>query len=110
VLYRPLLEMNGNWSWWGGQNTGQFVQLWQEMHAYFESKGVTNVLWDFSPNGWSGNYTQYYAGPANVDIVAWDAYPPSANDPTYGALVGLGKPILIAETGIGTSNNDAVAP
>src|ERR1019366_6604759 len=64
VLYRPFVELNGNWFWWGNQNTAQFIAAWQQMHAYFASKGVTNVLWVYNVNADTGNYTQYYPGAA----------------------------------------------
>lgn len=110
VLYRPFVELNGNWFWWGDQNTAQFIAVWQQMHAYFASKGVTNVLWVYNVNTGTGNYTQYYPGAAYVDVVSWDAYPPTSGDPTYTALAALGKPIMLAETGVESPNNNAVAP
>ena len=110
VLYRPFVELNGNWFWWGNQNTAQFIAAWQQMHAYFASKGVTNVLWVYNVNADTGNYTQYYPGAAYVDVVSWDAYPPTSGDPTYTALASLGKPIMLAETGVESPNNNAVAP
>jgi hypothetical protein len=109
VMYRPFGEMDGNWSWWGAQNPATMVTVWQQMHTYFVSKGVTNVLWVYNVNSWSGNYTQYYPGAAYVDIVSWDAYPPMPNDPTYPALETLNKPIMLAESGVETPNNNAVA-
>jgi hypothetical protein len=110
VLYRPFVEMNGTWFWWGGQQTTDMVTVQQQMHDYFVSKGVTNVLWVYNVNAGSGNYSQYYAGSAYVDVVSWDAYPPTAGDPTYPALAALGKPIMLGETGVESPNNNAVAP
>lgn len=110
VLYRPFVEMDGNWSWWGAQTPATMVLVQQQMHAYFVAKGVTNALWVYNVNAWSGNYTQYFPGAAYADIVSWDAYPPQSNDPTYAALVGLGKPIILAEAGVISANNSAVAP
>ena len=110
VLYRPLLEMNGNWSWWGDQPPAQMITVWQQMHDYFVSQGVTNVLWVYNVNSWTGNYTQYYPGDAYVDIVSWDAYPPTPGDPTYPALVSLNKPLILAESGVESPNNNTVAP
>jgi mannan endo-1,4-beta-mannosidase len=110
VLYRPLVEMNGNWSWWDDQPTAEMITVWQQMHSYFVSQGVTNVLWVYNVNSWTGNYTQYYPGAAYVDVVSWDAYPPTSGDPTYNALASLGKPIMIAESGVESPNNSAVSP
>jgi mannan endo-1,4-beta-mannosidase len=109
VLYRPFVELNGSWSWWEQQNQTTFITVWQQMHDYFVSKGVTNVLWVYNVNTSVGNYTQYYPGSAYVDIVSWDSYPPVAGDPTYAALATLNKPIMIAETGVHSPNNSIVS-
>jgi mannan endo-1,4-beta-mannosidase len=111
VLFRPFVELNGNWFWWGGQPTAQFVTVWQQMHDYLvKTKGLTNLLWVYNVNTGSGNYAAYYPGPTYVDIVSMDSYPPSAADvPMYNALLALGKPIIYAEIGP-NSNNSAVAP
>lgn len=111
VLFRPFVELNGNWFWWGGRPTAQFVTLWQQMHDYLvNTKGLTNLLWVYNVNTGSGNYAAYYPGPAYVDIVSMDAYPPSAADvPMYNALLALGKPIIYAEVGP-NANNSAAAP
>jgi hypothetical protein len=110
-LFRPFVELNGNWSWWGGLPTAQFTALWQYTWTRLvQTDGVTNALWVYNVNAWSGNYTAYYPGSAYVDIVSWDSYPPSASDaPWYNALVGLGKPIILAETGA-SSNASSVEP
>jgi mannan endo-1,4-beta-mannosidase len=111
ILFRPFVELNGNWFWWGGRPTAQFVTLWQQMHDYLvNTKGLSNLLWVYNVNTGSGNYAAYYPGPAYVDIVSMDAYPPSAADvPMYDALLALGKPIIYAEIGP-NANNSAAAP
>ncbi len=110
VLYRPFVELDGNWFWWGNQPTSQFVLVWKQMHDYFVSQGVTNILWVWNVNAWSGNYSQYYPGGDYVDIVSWDAYPPDPADHAYSAIESFGKPVMLAETGVETANNSAVAP
>ena len=90
-------------------------QIHRAMAVHFErdmvTDGVTNALWVYNVNAYSGNYTAYYPGSAYVDIVSWDSYPPTPIDRLwYNALVGLGKPIILAETGVLSSNNSAVAP
>jgi len=111
VLYRPFIELNGNWNWWGPQNftPQQFIQTWQQMHDYYASHGVTNVLWVYNVNCGSGNYIQYYPGAPYVDIVSEDCYPPYTSDPGYPALVALGKPMMFAEAGVHTANNSQVS-
>ncbi len=106
VMYRPFVELNGNWSWWAGQPTGEFIALWQYTYNYMvHTKGVTNALWIYNVNEDLGNYTAYYPGSSYVDIVSWDSYPPDAGDATwYNALATLGKPIILAEAGCTTNN------
>jgi mannan endo-1,4-beta-mannosidase len=111
VLYRPFVELNGDWSWWQNQDTKTFVAVWRQMHDYFVSKGVTNVLWVYNVNTGKGNYNEYYPGPNYVDVTSLDAYPPSARDAsTYRALLSLGQPILYGETGVTDPNNSRVDP
>ena len=112
VLLRPFVELDGNWFWWGHQPTAQFIALWQyTWNRIMVTDGVTNALWVYNVNAYSGNYTAYYPGSAYVDIVSWDSYPPTAIDTLwYNALVALGKPIILAETGVLSSDNSAVAP
>jgi hypothetical protein len=101
VLYRPLVELNGNWNWWGARDTATFITVWKQMHDYFVSKGVDNVLWVYNVNTGSGKYSQYYPGSSYVDIIAMDAYPPSKSDLSmYNAITPLGKPIMYAEMGV----------
>ena len=112
VMLRPFVELDGNWFWWGNQPTAQFIALWQyTWHRIMVTDGVTNALWIYNVNAYSGNYTAYYPGSAYVDIVSWDSYPPTSGDSTwYNALVGLGKPIILAETGVLSSDNSNVTP
>ena len=103
--------MNGNWSWCGAQPTSQFIELWKYTYDYLmHTKGVTNALWVYNVNAGVGNYTAYYPGSAYVDIVSWDAYPPRAGDSAYSAIANLGKPIILAESGVISANNNNVAP
>jgi mannan endo-1,4-beta-mannosidase len=110
VLYRPLVELNGNWSWWNGKDGATFVKIWQQMHDYYVSNGVTNILWVYNLNTARSNYSQYYPGSAYVDVVSIDAYPPSASDTSmYNSLIATGKPLMYAETGTHNSNNSAIS-
>jgi mannan endo-1,4-beta-mannosidase len=114
VIYRPLLEMNGNWMWWDNQNPATYVLLWQQMHDYFVANGVTNVLWFYCPNDGKGNYLGYYAGAQYVDIVGMDVY---SNTPAhdmnvgsgYAQLTSTGKPFIIGEAGVENGDNSTVA-
>jgi mannan endo-1,4-beta-mannosidase len=111
VLYRPFVELNGDWSWWQNQDAGTFAIVWQQMHDYFVSKGVTNVLWVYNVNTGKGAYTQYYPGANYVDVLSLDAYPPSKKDAsTYQALLTLNQPIIYGEIGVTDPNNSKVVP
>jgi Glycosyl hydrolase family 26 len=118
VLFRPFVEVDGNWVWWGAQPTAQFVALYQYTYnRIVKTDGVNNALWIYNVNIYSGNYLGdgngnggYYPGSTYVDIVSEDAYPPQANDPTYAALVTLGKPMILAEAGVKSPDNSSVAP
>ena len=110
VLFRPFLEVNGNWFWWGNQNPSQFIQFWQQTHNYLvNTKGVKNLLWVYNvATGW-GNYTTYYPGSNYVDVVSIDSYPPTTADASaYNALVPLGKPIIYAEMGAESAHQVAI--
>jgi hypothetical protein len=98
VIYRPFVEINGSWFWWGGQDPTTFKKLWVEVRQGLINRGVTNVLYLYNVNAGVGRYTDYYAGDEYVDIVSWDAYEPTQDGDEYTQLAALGKPIMLAET------------
>lgn len=108
VLFRPFIEINGNWNWYGAENATDFIAVWQDMHDYLmNTKGLKNVLWIYNVNDNVGQYMNYYPGSNYVDIVGLDvyAYPSSvvsfANaGGLYGDLVATGKPIIFPEIGL----------
>ncbi|MDR2751961.1 MAG: glycoside hydrolase family 26 protein, partial [Clostridiales bacterium] len=62
VLLRPFHESSGDWFWWGPSGCETdistheydpdiFIKNWQYIVEYFESKGVHNALYVYSPNG-----------------------------------------------------------
>jgi mannan endo-1,4-beta-mannosidase len=87
VLFRPLHEMNGDWFWWGQENSGyndtranHYKALWIDMYNYFKNtKGLNNLIWIYSPDQSAGYLTNYYPGNSYVDMVGLDAY---TNDPS----------------------------
>jgi mannan endo-1,4-beta-mannosidase len=123
VLFRPLMEMNGNWFWWGGQTPADFVKMWNYMftfinNAFVEAKANNNLLWVYSPNDASSGSaagcattssaastetqpaTCDYPGATDVDIVGLDVYtaaPDSITD--YQSMLTLGKPFAFTEIG-----------
>ena len=106
VLFRPLLEMNGNWSWFD-QTPAEFVAVWRDMFSYISLElGVTehNLLWVYAPGCSSGTSTRPpaadYPGRSYTDIVGLDCYvtdPLAISD--YKAMLNLGQPFAFAEIG-----------
>lgn len=108
-LFRPFVELDGNWSWWGARPTSQMIALWQySWQRLVQTDGVHNALWVYNVNYGEGNYAEYYPGKAFVDVVSLDAYPPLAGDAGYAALVQFQQPLILAEVGVQSSNNDKV--
>jgi mannan endo-1,4-beta-mannosidase len=102
VLWRPFHEMNGDWFWWNGKDTAAFNKAWRHMFDYYsKDKGLDNLLWVYGPN-MGGKVTNYYPGPAYVDMVGLDAYTDYIDSNTikgYSQLVRLGKPFGFSEYG-----------
>lgn len=115
VLWRPFHEMNGPWFWWGAQPQDQFIQLWRDEYDYFAQKGLTNLLWIYSPNipwdQWAIRADYFYPGDNYVDVVALDKYmkisetapqlgwgSTEAQD-GYQQLAQFNKPMMLAEFG-----------
>jgi beta-mannanase len=99
-LFRPYLEQNGNWFWWGSQDPSQFAAMWQMEHDYLVAQGLSNIIWVFAANTGVGNYSTYYPGSEYVDVVGLDAYPPSTADTqAWQQLGALRKPEIYAEAG-----------
>ena len=54
-----------------------YVAAYQHIYNVFKAQGVTNVIWVWTPTGYSGYYgtlSQYYPGNAYVDWVGYDPY------------------------------------
>lgn len=108
VLYRPLLEMNGDWYWWTKGKTSQYVRLWRMEFDYLtQTKGLHNLLFVWAPNAESGFYAEYYPGNDYVDVTALDFYEPIHGAPvpkmdgykTITEHIARSKPFGIAEFG-----------
>ena len=84
VLLRPMSEMNGNWSSWGGTVNGNqpadFIPAWRRMHDIFEQEGASNVLWVWAPNRDGSHadaaytFDTYYPGDEYVDYIGLCGY------------------------------------
>ena len=45
VLFRPFMEVNGDWFWWCEGSREEFVALWKYTHDYLTAQGIHNLLW-----------------------------------------------------------------
>jgi hypothetical protein len=115
ILVRLAHEMNDPYRYpWGPQNNQpqDFIAAWRHVVDRFRAAGADNVVWVWSPHVAYEGYGAYWPGDEYVDWVATGAL----NYGTvaywsrwwtfreifgrhYEFLVGLGKPIMIAEFG-----------
>jgi beta-mannanase len=121
-------EVNGYWYPWGETTTGMsatpatqaadYVKMWRHVWRIFQAVHATNVLWVWSPNFQSLKHTGYpdlaagYPGDKFVDWVGIDGYYYNNPNQTFDGLFGPtiqqvqvaapNKPLMIAETGVGT--------
>jgi hypothetical protein len=106
VLWRPMHEVNGRWFWWGAQGPEPYKKLWRLMFdRYTQQRGLTNLLWVFSP-GAETDLADWYPGDAYVDLIGQDHYPMDGNrgpaKEVFDELVALGrgnKPVGMSENG-----------
>jgi len=103
VLFRPLLEMNGDWFWWCARDGQEYRNLWIYIFNYMtQKKNLHNLLWVFAMNANYGNVSTYYPGDPYVDVVGVDYYTSNGYFPTadeYEELKKLGKPFALTELG-----------
>lgn len=94
IIFRNLLEMNGNWTWYCIGNTDAngvekkinplyIKNLWTLIYNYLvEERGIDNLIWLYAPNvmnegggAYTGDVLDCYPGDEYVDIVGVDWYP-----------------------------------
>ena len=79
-IFRPWHEMGGNWFWWGTKHTtpDEYKTLFRFTIDYLtHTKGLTNMVVCYSPNGGFKNeqeYLTWYPGDDVVDILGLDEY------------------------------------
>ena len=80
IIFRPWHENNGSWFWWG-QNLctdNEFHGLWCMLQDELNSRGLTNLLWSYSPNldgKWNEErFLARYPGNERVTLIGEDAY------------------------------------
>ncbi len=84
VLFRPMCEMNGDWTLWSGTTNGNtpadYIAAWRHMHDIFAAEGAVNVDWVWSPNrdgstaAAVNTFDTLYPGDAYVDYVGFSGY------------------------------------
>lgn len=79
VIFRPWHENTGSWFWWGEKlcSAREYQELFRLTWLYFvKERGLTNVLWCYSPGGDAGpeRSMDRYPGDEFVDILAVDSY------------------------------------
>lgn len=79
IVFRPWHECNGNWFWWGTDDCSpeEYVRLWRMTRDYLTSRGLTNLLYCFSPGAWFNDekdYMQRFPGRDYVDVIGIECY------------------------------------
>lgn len=79
VLFRPWHEHTGNWFWWGQSHctAEQYKALWQMTSDYMQQRGITHLLWAYSPGSEPTTLDEYferYPGDDIIDLLGFDTY------------------------------------
>ena len=79
VIFRPFHEHLGSWFWWGKDlcTEKEYQELYRLTWLYCtKERGLTNILWCYSPNGDCGPeaFMSRYPGDEFVDILGIDTY------------------------------------
>lgn len=100
VIFRPWHEHTGGWFWWGAQHCSpdDYRQLWTLMRERFDSRGVGNVVWAYSPDRCNDatQYLERYPGDEYVDILGADVYHFNGAEGTAQYLEAAGRTLAIA--------------
>lgn len=118
VIFRPWHEHTGDWFWWGTTccSKEDYMKLWNVMRKEFDTAGVKNVVWAYSPDriGSRRQYLERYPGDSYVDILGLDLYHIDGEEGTENFLESLKnglsiikeigqekkKPYALTETGL----------
>ena len=84
ILYRPYHELTGTWFWWckNNANPEEFKALWKFTTAYFQEKGIHNLIYVYNTADFKTKeeFLEYYPGSNYVDVLSFDRY--QYSDPT----------------------------
>ena len=79
VIFRPWHESSGSWFWWGSKlcSAQEYKDLFRTTWIYLvKARGLTNLLWCYSPNGDVSveEYMDRYPGDDLIDLMGLDLY------------------------------------
>ena len=79
VIFRPWHEHTGSWFWWGQNlcSTEEYKALWRMTYDRLQEKGVTQLLYAYSPGSEPKDSTAYlerYPGDDIIDLIGVDIY------------------------------------
>jgi mannan endo-1,4-beta-mannosidase len=126
LLLRFAHEMNGGWySWGSGAVTPDtYLAAWRHVVSLFQSNGVGNVKWVWSPYVLAGGkfpIAPYFPGDEWIDYAALDGYNWGGTKGVWQSLQAVfsasyslitelsAKPVIIAETGSSEIGGDKAA-
>lgn len=101
IIFRPWHEHTGTWFWWGQNHctTDEYIALWKFTKSYLDSKGLTNLVYAYSPNLGVNKkmYLERYPGDSIIDLLGIDIYQFSTKDST-GLITNHNADLYISET------------
>jgi hypothetical protein len=113
LMVRLFAELNGNWTWFGVQNSqsdvdNQILLQKQTFTTLFGGSGASlrkNVLISYDANNYGGlGAAAAWPGKAYADVAGWDTYDAAWTSPvapsTYSAFAAFGVPLILCEVGI----------
>ena len=79
LMFRPWHEHTGSWFWWGQEicTTEQYKALWRMTYDFMQERGLTNLLWAYSPGAeptTQAEYFERYPGDDIIDVLGFDTY------------------------------------
>ncbi len=125
LMVRLFAELNGNWTWYGVQNSqsdvdNQILLQKQTFTTLFSGSGASlrnNVLISYDANNYGGlGPAAAWPGKAYADVAGWDTYDSAWTSPvdpsSYSAFVAFGVPLILCEVGIDEAgqNQPTAAP
>ena len=103
VLFRPLMEPNGWWFWYGRKDQNEYINVWKYVFNYLtKDKNLHNLIWIYSVSANYGGALLYYPGDNFVDIVGLDYYSYDGKfvaTEEYRQFLTTGKPVVLSEIG-----------